>query len=73
VKNAIGAVGRIVIFAMIFSPFGAARDRARPQEVVEKVKQAAEALSRSGGPGLAQFNQKDSPWVWRCLGGILVA
>jgi cytochrome c len=38
-------------------------DGATPQEVVAKVREAASALSKSGD--VAQFSQKQSPWVWK--------
>ena len=40
-------------------------DRATPQEVVDKVKAAAEFLSQSGDGGLDQFKAKDGGWVWK--------
>jgi hypothetical protein len=39
------------------------QDKATAQEVVAKVKEAASTLSKTGD--LAQFNQKQSPWVWK--------
>jgi cytochrome c len=39
------------------------QDKATPQEVVAKVREAASALSKTGD--LAQFNQKQGPWVWK--------
>ena len=39
------------------------QDKATPQEVVAKVKEAASTLSKTGN--LAQFNQKQGPWVWK--------
>jgi len=39
------------------------QDKATAQEVFAKVKEAANALSKTGD--LAQFNQKQSPWVWK--------
>jgi hypothetical protein len=38
-------------------------DKATPQEVVAKLKEAASTLSKGGD--VAQFNQKQSPWVWK--------
>ena len=38
-------------------------DKATPQDVVAKVKEADQALSKGGD--VAQFNQKPSPWVWK--------
>jgi signal transduction histidine kinase len=40
-----------------------AQDKATAQEVIAKVKEAARALSKTGD--LAQFNQKQGPWVWK--------
>jgi cytochrome c len=42
---------------------GAGQDKATPQEVVAKVREAASTLSKTGD--LAQFNQKQGPWVWK--------
>jgi len=39
------------------------QDKATPQEVVAKVREAASTLSKTGD--LAQFNQKQGPWVWK--------
>ena len=39
------------------------QEKATPQEVAAKVREAASSLSKTGD--LAQFNQKQSPWVWK--------
>ncbi len=39
------------------------QDKATAQEVVAKVREAASTLSKTGD--VAQFNQKESPWVWK--------
>lgn len=39
------------------------QDGATAQEVVAKVREAASTLSKSGD--VAQFSQKQSPWVWK--------
>jgi len=39
------------------------QDKATAQEVVAKVREAASTLSKAGD--LAQFNQKQGPWVWK--------
>ena len=39
------------------------QDHATPQEVIAKVREAASTLSKGGD--LAQFNQKQGPWVWK--------
>ena len=60
---------------------GAGSDKADPQEIVQKVQEAAKSLSAAGEQGLAEFNKKPSPWVWKdtwvvvidCNKGITVA
>src|SRR2546426_8009840 len=39
------------------------QDKASAQEVVAQLREAASTLSKTGD--LAQFNQKQSPWVWK--------
>jgi cytochrome c len=39
------------------------QDKATGQEVVAKVREAANTLSKTGD--LAQFNQKEGPWAWK--------
>jgi cytochrome c len=41
----------------------AGEDKATAQEVVAKVKEAASTLSKTRD--VAQFNQQQSPWVWK--------
>jgi cytochrome c len=43
--------------------FAVGQDKATAQEVVAKVKEAASTLSKTRD--MAQFNQKQSPWVWK--------
>ena len=53
-----------VAFLIVALPnVAVSQDKATAQEVVAKVKEAASALSKTGD--LAQFNQKQSPWVWK--------
>jgi len=51
------------------SPLTAGQEKATPREIVDKVQAAAAALAQSseakGGPNLAQFNQRQGPWVWK--------
>ncbi len=63
----------------------AEQDKATPQELVAKVRDAGSALAKSsqqpGGPNLAQFDEKQGPWVWKdtyifvvdCGQGIIAA
>lgn len=39
------------------------QEKATAQEVIAKVSEAASTLSKTGD--LAQFNQKQGPWVWK--------
>ena len=39
------------------------QDKATAEEVVAKVREGASTLSKTGD--VAQFNQKQSPWVWK--------
>src|SRR5438445_10658264 len=58
--------GKILVVLAV-APFVAAvavgQDKAKAQEVVAKVRQAASTLSKKGD--LASFNQKQGPWVWK--------
>jgi cytochrome c len=59
---------------------GAEQDRATPQEVIQRVQQAAQDLSKSGEAGLATFSSKNATSVWKdsyifvlsCEGGTAV-
>ncbi len=58
-----------------------AQDKATPQELVSKVREAASVLSKSGEAGLVDFDQKPGPWVWKdtyifvldCTKGVMAA
>ena len=43
----------------------AEQDRATPQEVVQKVRQAAQDLAESGEAGLAMFSSENATSVWK--------
>jgi hypothetical protein len=36
-----------------------------PQDVIAKVREAAAYLAKTGGPGLAIFERRDSPFIWK--------
>ena len=55
----------LILLVLSFGTSSAGQDRATPQEVAQKVRQAATTLSQSGNAGLEQFNQKRGPWVWK--------
>jgi serine/threonine protein kinase len=54
-------VAALVIFVLFSVAMG--QDTATQEEVLEKVKEAASALSRTGD--VEQFKQKQGPWVWK--------
>jgi hypothetical protein len=70
-----------ILFGLAAVPQAWAGDAATPEEIVVKVKEAAANLSKSGEAGLAEFNQKDGPWVWKdtyifvynCEAGVMSA
>ena len=58
----------LVVLAVAFlivalSSVAVGQDKATAQEVVAKVREAASTLSKTGD--VAQFNQKQGPWVWK--------
>ncbi len=55
------AILPVLIVAM--SGFVLGQEKAKPQEVVAKVREAAAALSTTGD--LTPFNQRQGPWVWK--------
>ncbi len=71
----------VILIALSIPNMSVGQEKATPQEVVQKVQQAANTLSQSGEAGLAQFNQKEGPWVWKdtyifvfdCAKGMIAA
>jgi len=53
----------MALLNVALSTVAIAQDKATAQEVIAKVREAASALSKTGD--LAQFNQKQDPWVWK--------
>jgi len=53
----------VALFNVALCTVAVGQDKATAQEVVAKVKEAASTLSKTGD--VAQFNQKQSPWVWK--------
>ena len=53
----------VALLIVALSSVAVGQDKATAQEVVAKVKEAASTLSKTGD--LAQFNQKQGPWVWK--------
>jgi len=46
-------------------PLTAAEEEATPQDVIAKVKEAADFLEKNGKGGLKTFKSMDSPFVWK--------
>jgi len=53
----------VVVLNVALCTVAVGQDKTTAQEVVAKVREAASTLSRTGD--VAQFNQKQSPWVWK--------
>ncbi len=53
----------VALLSVVLCTVAVGQDRANPQDVVAKVKEAARTLSNGGD--LAQFNEKQGPWVWK--------
>jgi cytochrome c len=55
-----------LVCALVFpSASSAQEEQATPEEVVQKVKAAADYLSKSGEAGLEQFESQGSEYVWK--------
>lgn len=55
----------LAVFSVIVSTAAYAQERATPEEIVQKVRQAADFLSKAGDAGLAEFSNKNGRWVWK--------
>jgi len=53
----------VVLLTVGLSAVAVAQDHATAQEVVKKVREAASTLSKTSD--VAQFNEKQGPWVWK--------
>jgi hypothetical protein len=79
-RTAAAALALGFIFAGLNVP-RAGQDSATPQEVIQRVQQAAQDLTTSGAAGLATFSSKNATSVWKdsytfvlsCEGGTAVA
>ena len=60
----LAAVVTLSVPALSASGAGAQQKGATPEEVVQKVKQAASYLAKEKEAGLATFKQKQSEYVW---------
>ena len=62
-SSKIFAIVAVALVSVALCTVAVGQDHATAQEVVAKVREAASTLSKGGD--LAQFNQKQGPWVWK--------
>jgi cytochrome c len=62
-SSKIFALGVVALVSIVLCTVAVGQDHATAQEVIAKVREAASTLSKTGD--LAQFNQKQGPWVWK--------
>ena len=62
-SSKIFAAAAVAVLSAALCTVAVGQDHATAQEVVAKVREAASTLSKTGD--VAQFNQKQSPWVWK--------
>jgi hypothetical protein len=55
----------MILCVLIAGGSVSAEESATPEEIIAKVRAAAEYLSKAGEAGLAQFNDPKGPWVWK--------
>jgi cytochrome c len=53
----------VAFFSIALSTVALGQDHATAEEVIAKVREAASTLSKTGN--VAQFNEKQGPWVWK--------
>ena len=62
-NNRIFAVVTLALLNIALSIVAVGQDKATAEEVIIKVREAASTLSKTGD--VAEFNQKQGPWVWK--------
>src|SRR5271157_4151099 len=80
-RNILIALGVAIVLVLSLAGFVAAQEKATAPEIVKNVQAAANVLSKSGEPGLSDFNKKAAPWVWKdtyifvldCAKGVVAA
>lgn len=60
-----GLVGLLIVCGIGRAAMAAEADAATAEEAVNKVREAARFLHNKGASGYAEFNHKDSKWVWK--------
>lgn len=64
-RRAIGVAGIISLLLLGVGSYSFAGDQANPDEIIQKVKDAASSLEKSKGANLADFNNPKGPWVFK--------
>jgi cytochrome c len=59
----IAVLAAVALLSAALCAVAVAQDRATAREVVNKVREAASTLSKTSD--VAQFNEKQGPWVWK--------
>jgi hypothetical protein len=80
-KSASLLTAGLVLSSIMLSHGAAAQEKATPQELMQKVREAAGDLSKKGDAGVSEFASKPSPWVWKdtyivvldCSKGVMAA
>jgi cytochrome c len=62
-SSRIFAAAAVAVLNVALCTVAVGQDHATAQDVVAKVREAASALAKTGD--VAQFNQKQGPWVWK--------
>ena len=62
-RRKIFSIVTMALLSVALCTVAVGQDHATAQEVVAKVREAASTLSKTGD--VAQFNEKQSPWVWK--------
>lgn len=65
-RKVVGAIGIISLLTLgLHSAAFAQSSKATPQDILQKVHEAASALTKSGGSDLSQFDNPKGPWVFK--------
>lgn len=64
-KTTIGLASLIVSVSVTPTVWAAETGAATPEEVITKVRQAAKYLHEKGESAFAEFNAKNSQWIWK--------
>jgi signal transduction histidine kinase len=55
----------LFLLFILGSGIGFCQEKATPEEVIQKVREAAEYLSKTHGEAVSEFNNPNSKWVWK--------